>query len=192
MSSHDEIADALTKIYSLFLDVGYIDEKSIRWPPHPKGVLDTSRLLRMSVSQSSISLLEKTPFAAVDLHFTCTSYFLDWSNEYDLYTVEGLLANPEMILNDVNASESSDESQGSDDKEYAEGPRRRPARSAKPVQPQVIPKQRKERVTQVEVRSFFDSAGKITCGTVLPLALEIPGVDGRTLLLDSEEGTFHC
>jgi hypothetical protein len=152
MSSHDEIAAALTQMYLLFLNVGYIDEKSIHWPPHPKGVLDTSRLQRMGMSQSSISLLEKTPFAAVDLYFTCTSYFVDWSNEYDLYTLEGLLANPEMIPNDVNASESSDESQDSDDK-YVEGPRRRPARSAIPVRLQVK--------TEVEERAGYTSGSKV-------------------------------
>ena len=56
MSSQGEIAASLTRIYKLFLHLGYIESDSVHWPPHPPHVLNFARLREIGLPVSSANL----------------------------------------------------------------------------------------------------------------------------------------
>jgi len=85
MSSPDEIAAALTKLYKLFIKMGYLTDADISWPPHTQHPLDISRLQELQFDQSAIDLLQKIPWALTGSNLdTGFSLIVNYSDSEDL------------------------------------------------------------------------------------------------------------
>ncbi|KAJ9605514.1 hypothetical protein H2200_010171 [Cladophialophora chaetospira] len=79
MSSHLQIAHALTRIYNFFVKVGYITEDQMRWPPHSTEDLDLELCRDAGFSEEAISLLSQIPWATVSLQFQPDCMLVDYS-----------------------------------------------------------------------------------------------------------------
>jgi hypothetical protein len=82
MSSHDNIAASLTRIYQLFLEVGYIKEEQMKWPPHNDHDLRLDLAQGSGLSKSSIELLKNIPWAdLLSTDLTYESNTVNYSDE---------------------------------------------------------------------------------------------------------------
>ena len=84
MSSHAEIAAALTRLYQFFVKIGYITEEEMKWPPHDSQTLDRDSCRAHGYSVEAIALLEAIPCTTSYAEFGPGSDFVDYTSEEDL------------------------------------------------------------------------------------------------------------
>ncbi|KAK5053144.1 hypothetical protein LTR84_002118 [Exophiala bonariae] len=83
MSSHDKIAASLTQLYKFFIKFGYLKETQMKWPPHKDLDLDLTLAKNSGLSESSIELLKKIPWADVaNTDLAYESKILSYSHDY--------------------------------------------------------------------------------------------------------------
>ena len=83
-NNHGEIARALTRLYEFFLEIGYITEEQMRWPPHNATTLDRDLCRSKGLSSEAIVFLETIPFTTSRNEIAFKSNLLDYSDEADL------------------------------------------------------------------------------------------------------------
>lgn len=64
MSSPDEIAASLTRIYRLFVDIGYLSEADLKLAPHGPEELRADLCRQVGMNATAIAFLEKIPWAS--------------------------------------------------------------------------------------------------------------------------------
>ena len=62
MSTHAEIAEALTQLYQIFLKIGYIAERRDEMAPHSTQDLTLELCGRVGSSEEAIALLQQIPW----------------------------------------------------------------------------------------------------------------------------------
>ena len=55
----DEIATSLKSLYRLFVNLGYLTEDEINWPPHDADPFNVSKCIELGYDPSAIDLLRK-------------------------------------------------------------------------------------------------------------------------------------
>ena len=66
MSSLDAMASSLTRLYELFIKIGYIKRENVKFPPHSLAQLDTEVCRNHGMSDLAIAFLIKIPWAQAD------------------------------------------------------------------------------------------------------------------------------
>ncbi|KAL2427129.1 hypothetical protein ABEF95_008995 [Exophiala dermatitidis] len=83
------IARSLKAIYRLFVKIGYIEHRDIKYPPHDLDVLDGNQCLRMGMSLAAVEFLEALPWAiAGSGDMIPNSQIVDFGSTTSLLAVE--------------------------------------------------------------------------------------------------------
>jgi hypothetical protein len=64
-----DIAAVLTKIFSLWIRIGYIQPEDITWQPHNTSDLPIDAYRALSVSEAAIELMLGIPWVTKSIHF---------------------------------------------------------------------------------------------------------------------------
>ena len=83
-SSHDEIAEALGRIYKFFVKIGYVTEEEMKWPPHSSADLDLDFARSQGLDENAIDLLQKIPWSTSFIKLELESYLINFSSNDDL------------------------------------------------------------------------------------------------------------
>ena len=75
-----EIANTVTKIYSVFVAIGYISETDMYWPPHNSTTLNITALHEINLTNNAVELLQMLPWARTWKHMLKDAPIMDWSS----------------------------------------------------------------------------------------------------------------
>ena len=75
-----EIANIVTKIYSVFVVIGYISESDMNWPPHNTTTLNITSLNEINLTDNAVELLQMLPWAITWNHMLPDAPILTWSS----------------------------------------------------------------------------------------------------------------
>jgi hypothetical protein len=79
------MASSLTRLYTLFRDVGYIAPEDLRFPPHAEGELDVKLCRRLGMNKATVEFLQKIPWAkSGSAELVVGHAIIDFSNVRDL------------------------------------------------------------------------------------------------------------
>ena len=81
MATHEKVVRVLTKIYTLLIAFGYVNEADMRWAPHSPSELDRDLCRKTGLHDSAISLLENIPWAISHQPLTPHAPLINWSDE---------------------------------------------------------------------------------------------------------------
>ena len=78
----DDIAEIITKIYRVLVELCYISAEDIIWPPSADGHVINEQLCRkLRLSPTVISLMKKIPYPK-DIDYACRMELFPYSNPY--------------------------------------------------------------------------------------------------------------
>jgi len=92
-NTHDEIAAALTRVYTFFVKIGYVTEAEMKWPPHSPDDLDVEHCKGQGLTEDVIALLQKIPWTTATVpgseftvHLLVESFLINFSNRAGIET----------------------------------------------------------------------------------------------------------
>lgn len=98
MSSTDDIAASLLRIYDVFRDIGYISLEDIVPAPHDEGAINIELWRSIGMNDTAIDFLRKIPWARAGCgDFIKDSEIIDFSNEYSIRQSRNLSSVPATV-----------------------------------------------------------------------------------------------
>ncbi|KAJ9616778.1 hypothetical protein H2200_000497 [Cladophialophora chaetospira] len=83
-SSQEEIAEAMSRLYRLFIKIGYVTEEEMKWPPHSTSDLDIEFCRSQGLDENAINLLQKIPWPTSNVNLELESNLVNFSDNDDL------------------------------------------------------------------------------------------------------------